>query len=31
ELLIGALSDLQLAWPAADFDVKAERRRLKHA
>ncbi len=31
EMLIGALSDLQLSWPAADFDVKAERRRLKHA
>ena len=28
ELLIAALGDLNLKWPAADYDVEAERRRL---
>jgi PPK2 family polyphosphate:nucleotide phosphotransferase len=28
QLLIGALQDMHLEWPAADFDVAAERRRL---
>jgi hypothetical protein len=27
-LLLGALRDLDLGWPAADFDVDAERARL---
>ncbi|HEY7050920.1 MAG TPA: polyphosphate kinase 2 family protein [Mycobacterium sp.] len=31
ELLIEALSGLQLSWPPADFDVKAELRRLTDA
>lgn len=29
ELLIAALGDLNLKWPAADYDVETERRRLK--
>ena len=29
ELLIEALKGLDLSWPAADFDVKAEKKRLK--
>ncbi|WP_258935158.1 polyphosphate kinase 2 family protein [Nesterenkonia pannonica] len=29
ELLIAALADLGLKWPAADYDVESERRRLK--
>ena len=31
ELLIGALEDLDLSWPPADFDVKAEKKRLADA
>ena len=31
ELLISALEKLQLAWPPADFDVEAEKRRLAQA
>jgi polyphosphate kinase 2 (PPK2 family) len=31
ELLIGALEDLDLGWPPADFDVKAEKKRLSDA
>ena len=31
ELLIGALEDLDLSYPPADFDVKAEKRRLAEA
>ena len=31
ELLISALEKLQLAWPPADFDVEAEKRRLTQA
>ena len=27
-LLIGALRDLKLEWPAADYDVAAEKKRL---
>ncbi len=28
ELLIGALEDIDLSWPPADFDVKSEKKRL---
>ena len=28
QLLLGALRDMDLSWPAADFDVDAERARL---
>jgi PPK2 family polyphosphate:nucleotide phosphotransferase len=31
ELLIGALEDLSLGWPPADFDVEAEKKRLSDA
>lgn len=31
ELLIAALGDLNLTWPAADYDVEQERRRLMQA
>lgn len=31
ELLIEALERLDLSWPPADFDVEAEKKRLKHA
>ncbi len=28
-LLLGALRSMELQWPAADFDVEAERRRVE--
>ncbi|MGO1524232.1 MAG: PPK2 family polyphosphate kinase [Nesterenkonia sp.] len=31
ELLIAALADLNLKWPAADYDVEKERRRLRQS
>jgi hypothetical protein len=31
ELLIEALEGLDLTWPTADFDVEAEKKRLKGA